>query len=485
MEQVLAFTKGAQLRSLTLSDYRSLTIQPFIQDILNRFVASDNLALSIASAFKNNAKVANAFFEFDLDNAAESFSMKEPFLFPDQDPVLGLGFCNTQLAPFLENEGMERVQDPANWENIHRLLHRCGQATFTYEQICEEFDDATIALLDKLIKTWVVREQSMPERFKLPPAPGVFRLQHAALLYRTQTTGLLVDPHLHSNYGLDKLNRDITRAMLEGYVDGILISHSHYDHWHLPTLMMFPRDIPIIVPKVPQRSITCDDMQLRLRELGFENVIAVDWYAEPVLIGDMAVHVLPFYGEQPLVPGYDTPKHPTLRNWGNTYLVETEYYTSWFLIDGGTDPMGAMVDVAEVVRQRFGPIDQVLSNFQPLSYNSIGTDLSSWGLDIIGTLMSNPQIFSVINKEEGDYLSTLGPKGVAAICKIVDASACLPYAHSWTELGRYTQHDEPLIRETASELKHLGCATQVIPWRIGDGYLLTSNGMARCPAFYA
>src|SRR4028119_1012941 len=122
----------------------------------------------------------------------------------------------------------------------------------------------------------------------------------------------------------------------------------------------------------------CEDMQSRLESLGFKNVIAVDWYAEPIVVGDVEINVLPFYGEQPLVPEYNKPKHPDLRNWGNTYLLHTEYYTSWFLIDSGSDPMGSMVQVAEYVKQKFGMVDLVLSNFQPLSYNSIGTDLSSW-----------------------------------------------------------------------------------------------------------
>jgi hypothetical protein len=219
----------------------------------------------------------------------------------------------------------------------------------------------------------------------------------------------------------------------------------------------------------------CEDMQARLNSFGFKQVIAVDWYAEPILVGDVEINVLPFYGEQPLVPEFNQPIHPDLRNWGNTYLLRTEYYTSWFLIDAGTDPMGSMAQVADYVKQKFGTVEQVISNFQPLSYNSIGTNLSSWGIDIVANLLSNPQIFSVTNKKEGGHLSTLGPKGVAEICAIVDAQSCLPYADSWAELGQPGVHDEVLIPEVEAVLRNLGCSTTVIPWTIGDGYV-TTNG---------
>ena len=340
-----------------------------------------------------------------------------------------------------------------------------------------------VDLLDRLIKSWVVQEQPV---FDLPSIeqPGVYRLQHAALLYRTKTTGILVDPQLHSNYGMSGIKNDISRAMLEGLVDGILISHNHYDHWHCPTLMMFPPDIPIFVPKVPRNSLACEDMVSRLKSLGFENVIAVDWYSDGIFIGDIEVNVLPFYGEQPVNPQYSETKHPDLRNWGNTYLLRTENYSSWFLIDSGDDPLGKTSEVAAYIKDKFGGVDWVLSNFQSLSYNSIGSDISSWGADIIGTLMSNPQMLEAMNQQQGSHLSTLGAKGVAEICHIVGVKACLPYDHSWAELVQYTEHDQSLIKDVAQELKQLDCSTEVIPWRIGDGYFGSLNKVSCDRAFY-
>lgn len=484
MDNIISFAKGAQLSTINASDRLCSAIQPFIQEIFNSLVDFNNFSQAILQAANKHKKTADIFFDIESNAGETSFSLKKEFLLLPENPLLALLFSNAKYPPFLGKHGVESLQDKATLPEIKKLFYLCGQSNFTYKQICQQISDSAIALLDQWIKCRILQDKPCSRNINYQNAPGVFRLQHASLLYRSNTTGVLVDPHLHSNYGIPSLKEDITRAKLEGLVDAILISHSHYDHWHYPTLMMFPADIPIIVPKVPQGTITCEDMEARLKSLGFENVIAVDWYAETIKVGDIDIHVLPFYGEQPLVPEYDRPKYPELRNWGNTYLLRTENYTSWFLIDAGSEPTGSMREVAEYVKQKFGNVDQIISNFQPLSYNSIGTDLSSWGIDIVANLLSNPQIFSVTNKQEGGYVSTLGPQGVAELCAVVEAKSCLPYAHSWAELGSYASCDEALIQQTQDELKKQSCHTQVIPWRIGDGYLYQGKDIICSPVFY-
>jgi hypothetical protein len=486
MTTVLSFSKGAQIRSLSASDYLCYGIQPFIQDVLDQFVETGNLERAILTAAERHESIAQQLFNIVTPHTVEEFSLKPEYLFPEANPLVSMTFGNTRLPPFLSKTYTEYIRDQSLLSEIHELLYRCGQGCYTYESLCQQLSEPMIALLNQLLQSRVLREQEppAPEQRSFSFQPGVYRLQHATLLYRTATTGILVDPQFHSDYGVPNLKHDISRAMLEGLVDGILISHSHYDHWNYSSLMMFSPDTPIIVPAVPRGSITCEDMAARLRSLGFRHVFAPEWNSDPIQIGDIEVYPLPFYGEQPLVPEFNEPKHPDLRNWGNTYVLRTPYYSSWFLIDAGTDPMGSMTQVAETVQQRFGSIDWVLSNFQPLSYNSIGTDLASWGVDIIGNLLSNPQIFSVTNKDEGYHLATLGPKGVAEICAIVKAKACLPYAHSWAEVGSQTEHDPSLVQAVMTELATLGCTAQVIPWRIGDGYVLQGSQTSCVSAFH-
>jgi hypothetical protein len=471
MPNTISFCQQTQIRPFNVNDQICVAIQPYIQEVLNQFLESENLSHSITKAAEQHQKIVEHFFDIDFNQIEESFTLKEKFLFPEQNPLLFISYTNARFPSFLGKSGVQAIKEPSILPEIHRLLYLCGQSRLTYSQICQQISEPMVELLDKWIKCSIVKETTPVEPGVPVNTPGIFRLQHATLLYRTKTTGILVDPHLHSNYGIPELKTDIHRAHLEGLVDGILISHPHYDHWHYPTLMMFAPETPIFVPKVPRASIMCEDMAGRLKSLGFTNVIAVDWYSEPIRVGDIDIHVLPFYGEQPLVPEFNQPKYPELRNWGNTYLLNTEYYKSWFLIDAGQEPKSSMLEVAEHVKNQFGCIDFIISNFQPLSYNSIGIDLSSWGIDIVANLLSNPQIFSVTNKAEGAYQALLGPQGVAEICAIVSAKACFPYADSWAEIGQPGHHDQELIPQVEAELKKLGCSTEVIPWKIGDGYV--------------
>ncbi len=476
MSNLISFATSSELRPYSLNDQICFEIQPLIQKLLDNFVISGNLDNAIAKAVQEHPESATRFFEWDINAHSSSFSLKEEFLFPPENPLLKIFYKNnTTLKAILGHIGVKEIEDESELPEIKKLIYLCAQSRFTYDEICEQLDSKTIELLAELKRWKVITEQPY-----IPPKedfkhPGIYRLQHAALLYRSSTTGILVDPHLHSNYGIRGIENDITRAQLEGYVDAILISHSHYDHWHCPTLMMFPADTLIIVPKVPRNSITCEDMEDRLKSLGFTNVRAVDWYSDAIAIGDMEINVLPFYGEQTIVPEYPNFLHPDLRNWGNTYMINTPDYSSWFLIDAGQEPGASMKEVAVKVKQKFGKVDSIISNFQALSYNSIGTDLSSWGIDIVGNLLTNPQIFFVTNKTEGSYTATLSPQGVAEICAIVEAESCLPYADSWAEIGSASTHDCELIQQTEAELKNLDCATKVIPWKIGDRYLPKSK----------
>ncbi len=289
----------------------------------------------------------------------------------------------------------------------------------------------------------------------------LYRLQHASLLYLSETTGILVDPHLHSAYE-PLLKDNISRFDLEGKVNCILISHSHLDHWSLSTLMMFDKRTPIVVPKVPQASILCDNLQLTLQRVGFENVIAVDWYSSPIVIADVEISVLPFYGEQPLV--YEQPFHPHLRNWGNTYVIKTNDYTSWFLIDSGNDAQGKMAEVATYVKDKFGKIDFLLSNLRIFTphYPFYITGGHYW-------LSLSPQQMKKFPQMQHHQL-TLGAKGVAEIAQIVNPRYYLPYAHWWSELGTTTEAEKLEVLQLQRALQEFKCTTEIVPWSIGDGF---------------
>lgn len=314
-----------------------------------------------------------------------------------------------------------------------------------------------------------------------PTAPGIYRREHATLLIRSATTTLLVDP----------LSRHTTLPFLQAMpdtrdpIDGILISHSHTDHWNPLAIIERAIDpgIPIIVPHVPRTSLlTPVDMAGELRALGFRALDPA--WGETVTIGDITVDILPFFGEQP------TRDHaladPALRSFGNCYRVTTPELSALILIDAGTDPAGTMLDVAAASRARRGPVDVVLACLREFASPFFGGLSAYWAALPAGLLRS---LFA--HHLAGTLPSTTaGPAGIAAVCAAAGARHFLPYAHGFTspfaaisDIG--WNEGEPSEAAALSALAHqlaaLGAPTAPIAWSIGDAATPSRAGLTITP----
>lgn len=298
---------------------------------------------------------------------------------------------------------------------------------------------------------------------------GVFRMQHAGLLYQSETTRILVDPHFHSMYA-PRLSTLFGPADFCDGVDAVLISHSHSDHFSLGSLLFLPRDTLIIVPNVPRASLLCPDMAGLLRQLGFTNVMTPKWYDDAITVGDIEVFALPFYGEQPLA----TPlwSDARVRNWGNTYYLRMPSFTSLILIDSGNDPQGNMLQVAEHVRSNLGPVDYLLSNLGEFHVGANGPRyIEPCGAYFLSLSRGQIQDFASLR---GQSL-TLGPRGVAECCRACDARYFLPYAHWWEEPYAQTAQEQSLLPLLAQALRSESNTTTIVPWRIGDRVVGNAN----------
>jgi L-ascorbate metabolism protein UlaG (beta-lactamase superfamily) len=188
---------------------------------------------------------------------------------------------------------------------------------------------------------------------KAPERKSVTFLGHASIVHRVASTSIVIDPFL-----LPRSDRypatyqPITAAELDP-VDGVLITHSHADHFDLGSLLRFGADTPIYVPAVERESILAIDMAARLEQLGFSRVNRLRWFDE-VKLGSMHVVALPFYGEQPTA---GQRYHPELRNAGNTYLIRDADTSAAYIADAGADICGNIKRVAAEAQQRFGAID--------------------------------------------------------------------------------------------------------------------------------
>ncbi|MDC0669472.1 MBL fold metallo-hydrolase, partial [Nannocystis radixulma] len=191
--------------------------------------------------------------------------------------------------------------------------------------------------------------------------PGIFRLQHASLLFRSESSAVIADPQF--SYAT---SHSWLHSGEYPNIDAVLISHSHADHFCLASLLRFPKNTAIVVPRVERASLLSPPMAEILRAAGFTNVIDAEWFSEHVF-GDIRVTVYPFYGEQPWLT-FASPD-PHLRNWGNTYLVEANGVKTWFLIDSGQEFGRSMLDLCGRVRQEHGHIDVVMSNLREFTWS--------------------------------------------------------------------------------------------------------------------
>ena len=182
--------------------------------------------------------------------------------------------------------------------------------------------------------------------------PGVYLTGHSSVLVRGRSHGMLFDPVFLSRVG--RTDGAFTPSQLAPLADAIALTHAHFDHYHLPTLAAFAQT-PIVAPHVPQATIVCEDVAQRLRE--YELDARVPRWGDRLELGTIALHVLPFVGEQFLT----SEEHPEARNWGNCYLVEVDGVRVLILADCGFERDRSILDVIEEWVSIHGPVDVVLA----------------------------------------------------------------------------------------------------------------------------
>lgn len=170
-------------------------------------------------------------------------------------------------------------------------------------------------------------------------------LGHANLLVRTQAGSLLFDPlfygvHHEGVYDVYP-ERELSLASLPHF-DAVVLSHAHADHFDLPSVNLLPRSVPILIP---------DDGEMRacVEGLGFRDIITLHDF-ETLTIGELK-----------LTP---TPASVGAREHG--FVLEHEGVRVWNMID--SFPSEAAV---AAVLERHGPIDLLLSPWQPLHDSAV------------------------------------------------------------------------------------------------------------------
>lgn len=456
MTDILDFAPGLRLGVTSTSEELVTRLGPLIFGLAACLSRGEPLGDAAQKAFTHFPEHAEL-FELRGEGASATLRLKPEVVYAE--PRI--------LSLFLQEEETRRdaritVPDeelPAALE----LLGRCATGSFTEGELRPVRERLSGAWVDDLLAEGALRRVSQPAHGALDLArPGIHRLQHSALLYRTRTTGVLVDPNFHFASRVSTGGLSLDAKALVDHVDAILLSHGHNDHLSLPSLSLFPRDIPIIVPRVLRATLLCDDFAKRLRGLGFTRVQEKEWYSEPFRIGDITVRALPFYGEQATLN--ERPQYEDAWNWGNTYWVELDGFTSWFLIDSGRDVRGSMEEVADRVLAEHGRVDCLLSNMKPFMLDSpLYINLGANWLTLSSDQLAR---FHLMRAD----VITLGVEGLARVCEHARPRYFLPYAHWWHAPGVALPREGASVQRLRERLARRGSDTRCVDWTVGGSF---------------
>ncbi|HEY7160819.1 MAG TPA: MBL fold metallo-hydrolase [Acidobacteriota bacterium] len=433
-------------------------LRPFISNIGNAIRSG----LSIKDAVTTAASLfpeATGFFDWD----PSTFGLKSDLLFAKNDSINSFLFRNrisgkkVSINQLTEEEARNigetiLLLDQSNCKQD--VIERCP-----YQNFIQGIFEAGIFAEDFVETNWKLE----------PPQIGITRLQHSSFLLKTSKASVIVDPHFVSGYSSHLTDASLMLPRnFNGLIEAVLITHSHTDHYHVPSLMMLPRDTFMIVPRVQDETILSPDFGRELRNMGFQNVIELDWYSDPFIIGDIEISAFPFYGEQPL--RYEYPRDKKLRNYGNSYFFRTPNFSAFCLIDSGSDADGSMIEVAESLKQQFGSVDVILSNLQKFYVGvGCGNPFYVTGGGFYWLSLTPDQIARF--PQMSDHLLTLGPEGVAEICQITNAKTFLPYSHLWSEIGTSPPREDSMLQALNRVPGMSGSKTEIVNWRIGDSWL--------------
>lgn len=299
--------------------------------------------------------------------------------------------------------------------------------------------------------------------------PGMYRREHASLILKSRGgTTLVTDPKRSS---IDWVTRFGAFPLESSWIEAhVLVTHSHDDHFHLPSIASFAgAGEAVVVPHVPTHTLLAQDMDAILRMVG-QPAQSPRWW-EKINVGDIEVEILPFYGEQPT---REVAVDNGLRNWGNCYRFNIDGMSIVILADSGFDPLGNVVEMLEESCERSGPVDIVMSCGHPF-IEMLNPGLPHYSFTLPFELMRQHRAsLSII---------TSGPSGLACACKAAGARYFLPYAHGFNGLFTTPSSEEDshtedhAVAKLREELVRIDCQTRVVEWHPGDAAFWTGRDL--------
>lgn len=195
-------------------------------------------------------------------------------------------------TPRLKNEKYAHLPIPFAHQGLDELF-KMKSTPQKYDYICSQLG---VEIADaKLFRSFFTEESPPDYQNYTGNSVRIRYFGHACLLVETKDISILFDPII--SYAYDSKIPRYTYQDLPDWIDYVVITHSHQDHFLPETLIQLRHKVGnIVVGRNHEGAIQDPSLGLMLKYLGFKNVIELREMDEIAIPGGVIVG-LPFLGE--------------------------------------------------------------------------------------------------------------------------------------------------------------------------------------------
>jgi hypothetical protein len=429
--------RGGWQRMLSAAQSRGRTVEPeaaeeILGALCRELAAADPALAAIVQVATPRPLSLAPLMPLQVDDIA--YPIDSLRIFPDRSRTV----CERQPGPPL------RIRCTAPLALYGEWFGRLGRGLLGAELMAER-DAAPRPIQQLLSELWRagLLAPAPPATLLAVPPGALVHLGHATLLANLGGEHVLVDPFLPPASRLDTL---LPPAPCElPPLAAILITHHHWDHVHLETLLKLDKRVPVFLPRQHEGALLRPRTERLLAYLGFADVRTLA-HGESFEVGRGGrVLALPFFGEDPTRIGYVGSCY-ALCHGGRAALVH---------VDSGTDAAGRSLvttgALAELVRE-LGPLSPVLATrrqeagtmiehtweflLRPADEWVRPTENCNNGARFLGALCEAAQAPWLVLYSEGG--ADFYPEGTDFLRRATGSARMAPYEYLWDRLPEIT-----------------------------------------------
>jgi L-ascorbate metabolism protein UlaG (beta-lactamase superfamily) len=328
-------------RLLFMGDHLRQLVRTY-QEVVYRFRRFQDLDL-LYKSLQSSAEITQ-FYELTRRNGVVAIDLR-PSIFAEEGPV---EYIDTELTFALGGRSFSCRLPVNRLRALGTLLPalRCGSTESQIQQRLEKLNEEEISWATDLfarLKEGFLEGRDPAANFfeNESERPRVSFLGHSSLLFQTKRAAIVTDPCFRWQSGLPDAAFDVTRLKPLA----ICCSHSHWDHFHLQSLIWFDKDTPIYIPKLIQPTAFNPPMVNALQLLGFTDIREIAIW-ESLRFEDIDLIAAPFHGEQ---------DEPDARIDHFTYVLKSEGLSVYGGADSYRDTFGDMIPVLQRIREEHKP----------------------------------------------------------------------------------------------------------------------------------